>query len=93
MLLGIASGQLELHASADRSRRLIGRFPYNKPATLSDGGRNGGRPRKEVFSSNAFAYRVEDEAEDGSGAASRRRSRPVRPAASPRRLWRTGPPM
>lgn len=40
-----------------------GRFPYNKPAVLSDGGRTG-RPRKEVIASRAFAYRVNDPAED-----------------------------
>lgn len=40
-----------------------GRFPYNKPAVLSDGGRTG-RPRKEVIAPHAFAYRVNDPAED-----------------------------
>lgn len=63
MILGMASGSLELRASADRSRRLVGRFPYNKAAVLSDGGRTG-RPRKEVFAPNAFAYRVNDPKED-----------------------------
>lgn len=37
---------------------LRGRFPYNKRAVLSDGGRTG-RPRKEIIAPRAFAYRVE----------------------------------
>ena len=59
MLWGGADGGLELRAARDGSRRLKGRFPYNKRAVLSDGGRKG-RPRKEVMASRAFAYRVED---------------------------------
>jgi hypothetical protein len=50
---------LELRAARDGSRRLTGRFPYGRLATLSDGGKNG-RPRKEQFAPRAFAYRVED---------------------------------
>jgi hypothetical protein len=37
---------------------LRGRFPYNKPAVLSDGGRTG-RPRKEVIAPGAFSYRLD----------------------------------
>jgi len=55
---------LELRAAGDGSRRLSGRFPYGKRAVLSDGGRNGGRPRKEVIKPKAFAYRVERPEDD-----------------------------
>ncbi len=55
---------LELRDAGDGSRRLTGRFPYGKRAVLSDGGRNGGRPRKEVIQSKAFAYRVDRPEED-----------------------------
>jgi HK97 family phage prohead protease len=51
-------GELELRASPKGGRRLKGRFPYNTNAVLSDGGRNGGRPKKERFASKAFAFRV-----------------------------------
>lgn len=65
MLIGPAFGELELRAAGpDRSRRLVGRFPYGKAAVLSDGGRGGGRPRKEVFAPRAFAYRIDDPKED-----------------------------
>lgn len=64
MLWAGSQDGLELRRSADGAVRLAGRFPYNKPAVLSDGGRNGGRPRKEVISSRAFAYRVERPDED-----------------------------
>lgn len=43
--------------------RLRGRFPYGKLAVLSDGGKTG-RPKKEKFAPRAFAYRVNDPAED-----------------------------
>lgn len=56
-------GGLEIRRAADGSHRLRGRFPYNKPAVLSDGGRTG-RPRKEVIAPRAFAYRVNDPKED-----------------------------
>lgn len=49
---------LEERAARSRARRLSGRFPYRSRATVHDGGRNGGRPRKEVFEPRAFAYRV-----------------------------------
>jgi Escherichia/Staphylococcus phage prohead protease len=39
--------------------RITGSFPYKKRAVLSDGGRRG-RPHKEEFEVNAFAFRVED---------------------------------
>lgn len=52
-------GELEIRASTSGARSLRGRFPYNKRAVLSDGGRKGGRPQKEEFASRAFAYRVE----------------------------------
>lgn len=60
MFTGFADGELilEERAAKSRQRRLRGRFPYNKRATLSDGGRTG-RPRKEQFASRAFAYNVE----------------------------------
>ncbi len=61
---GVAqSDQLELRRQDDGSIRLRGRFPYGEPAVLSDGGRTG-RPRKEVIAPRAFAYRVDDPAED-----------------------------
>lgn len=50
---------LEIRRRRDGSRRLRGRFPYRKRAVLSDGGRNGGRPKKEEFAERAFAYNVE----------------------------------
>lgn len=50
---------LTLRAEGDGSRVISGSFPYNSLATLSDGGRNGGRPRKEQFKPGAFAYRIE----------------------------------
>lgn len=56
--LGAAGGELELRA-VGRGKRLTGRFPYNRLAVLSDGGRNG-RPRKERFKPRAFEYRVKD---------------------------------
>lgn len=57
--IGAAVGELELRASGNSgARRIKGRFPYGKRATLSDGGKTG-RPRKEVIAPKAFAYRVE----------------------------------
>ena len=60
MLTGFAEGELQLEERAARGggSRLRGRFPYNKRAILSDGGRTG-RPRKEQFAPRAFAYNVE----------------------------------
>jgi HK97 family phage prohead protease len=51
-------GELEIRASKSGARKLRGTFPYKKRAVLSDGGRKGGRPQKEEFAPNAFAYRV-----------------------------------
>ncbi len=59
MLWGVHQGGLELRRDRDGSTRLRGRFPYGKPAVLSDGGRTG-RPRKEVIAPRAFSHRVED---------------------------------
>lgn len=63
MLFAANDGELELRRARDGKRRLNGRFPYNKRAVLSDGGRRG-RPKKEVIAKRAFAHRVEDEKED-----------------------------
>ena len=63
MLWGAPSGELELRREGDGSTRLRGRFPYGRPAVLSDGGRRG-RPRKEIIGRRAFAYRVESPDED-----------------------------
>lgn len=56
---GSLLGDLEVRSSA-RGRSLRGRFPYNRRAVLSDGGRNGGRPQKEEFAPRAFEYRIKD---------------------------------
>ncbi|WP_321340946.1 HK97 family phage prohead protease [Breoghania sp.] len=65
MFTGFCDGELilEERAARSRKRRLKGRFPYNKRATLSDGGRTG-KPRKEQFASRAFAYNVEHQEVD-----------------------------
>lgn len=63
MLWGGHSGGLELRKRASGAMALRGRFPYNKRAVLSDGGRTG-RPKKEAIASRAFAYRVDDPKED-----------------------------
>lgn len=62
MLWGAHNGGLELRREGGATR-LRGRFPYGKPAVLSDGGRTG-RPRKEVIAPRAFAYRVDRPEED-----------------------------
>ena len=59
MLFGFAEGGLELRARKGGGATISGRFPYGSTATLSDGGRNGGRPRKERFKSGAFKYSVD----------------------------------
>ena len=61
MLWGGNLGGLEVRRSGGDMVRLRGSFPYGKRAVLSDGGRNGGRPKKEVFAPRAFAYNVERE--------------------------------
>ncbi|HBZ42623.1 MAG TPA: hypothetical protein DEO85_00870 [Maritimibacter sp.] len=63
MLWGGHEGGLELRKRASGALALHGRFPYGKRAVLSDGGRTG-RPRKEAFAPQAFAYRVERPEED-----------------------------
>lgn len=54
---------LELRAAGDGTRRLSGRFPYNRTAVLHSGG-NGRRPRKERFAPRAFGYAVDDPERD-----------------------------
>lgn len=63
LFAGIDAGDLEIRARKDGSRRLRGRFPYNRKAVLSSGGRTG-KPKKEEFASRAFAYRVNKPDED-----------------------------
>jgi HK97 family phage prohead protease len=63
MLHGASTGKLEVRRGSDGATRLIGTFPYNLIAVLSDGGRTG-RPQKETILSRAFSYRVDDPAED-----------------------------
>jgi HK97 family phage prohead protease len=63
MLWGGHEGGLELRKRASGALALHGRFPYNRRAVLSDGGRTG-RPRKEAFAPRAFAYRVDRPDED-----------------------------
>ena len=59
LIHAIEGGSLLLERRSSRGgRRLRGRFPYNKRAVLSDGGRNG-RPQKEEFAPRAFSYRIE----------------------------------
>jgi HK97 family phage prohead protease len=50
---------LELRAAGDGSRRLKGRFPYNKRAVLDAGGK-GRRPQKEEFAPKSLSYAVDD---------------------------------
>jgi hypothetical protein len=52
-------GDFEVRQAGDGATRLRGRFPYRRRAVLSDGGRRG-RPEKEEFDANAFAFRVND---------------------------------
>lgn len=61
MLWGGHLGGLEVRKTGGGAVRLRGSFPYGKTATLSDGGRNGGRPKKEMFAPRAFSYNVERE--------------------------------
>lgn len=63
MLWGAHSGRLELRNDGDGNVTIAGRFPYNRPAVLTDGGRRG-RPRKEKIAARAFGYRVERPEED-----------------------------
>lgn len=64
MLFGGADGsELELRDARGKSRTIRGKFPYGRLAVLSDGGKNG-RPRKEQFAPQAFAYRIDKTDED-----------------------------
>lgn len=63
MLWGGHDGGLEVRKRASGALALRGRFPYNKAAVLTDGGRTG-RPRKEVIASRAFDYRISKPDED-----------------------------
>lgn len=65
MLWGAHLGGLELRkGDGDGGVSIAGRFPYNKPAVLTDGGRRG-RPKKERIASKAFRYRIEEPSEHG----------------------------
>jgi len=64
MLWGAHSGGLEVRGMPGSVVTLSGIFPYDKPATLSDGGRKG-RPRKERIAKKAFAYRIETPSDHG----------------------------
>lgn len=57
--LGAVGGDLELRRESNGGVRLAGRFPYGKPAVLSDGGRSG-RPVKEVIARGAFDYTIRE---------------------------------
>jgi len=57
MLRAFHCGDLEIRAAGKR-RRLTGSFPYNRTATLSNGGRNG-RPKKERFKPHSLRYNIE----------------------------------
>jgi uncharacterized protein len=64
MEMGAALGAgLELRRETDGSVRLNGRFPYGKPALLTDGGRRG-RPVKEIVEPGAFSFTLEDPGRD-----------------------------
>jgi len=74
MLFGDSIGGLEVRRRGD-AITLSGRFPYESPAVLSDGGRRReeelalekrqrGRPLKEVFAARAFSFRLDNPSED-----------------------------
>lgn len=65
MLWGAHLGGLEVRKPAPGRAGTVlrGRFPYNRPAVLSDGGRTG-RPRKEMIAPGAFSYRLDRPDED-----------------------------
>lgn len=54
---------LELRAAGDGTRRLSGRFPYNRRAVLDAGGK-GRRPKKEQFAPRALSFAVDDPERD-----------------------------
>ena len=61
MLYGGHLGGLEVRRGRGGGFRLRGSFPYGKRAVLSDGGRNGGRPKKEQFAPRAFSFNIEND--------------------------------
>jgi len=63
ILWGGVAGGLEIRRKSNGGAELHGRFPYNRPATLSDGGRRN-RPRKELIIDGGFNYRVDKADED-----------------------------
>jgi len=64
MLHGLLEGSsLELRAARNGRRVIRGRFPYNKKAVLSDGGKNG-RPKKEQFAPGAFSHSINNAEQD-----------------------------
>ncbi|MCE8548309.1 HK97 family phage prohead protease [Ruegeria pomeroyi] len=64
MLWGARSGGLELRQESGGDVVMTGRFPYNKSAVLTDGGKKG-RPRKERIASRAFGYRINTPSDHG----------------------------
>ena len=64
MLWGAHLGGLELRKDGGGNVSIAGRFPYNSPAVLTDGGRRG-RPKKERIGPKAFRYRIEEPSEHG----------------------------
>lgn len=76
MLFGFDAGDLELRRAGGKVR-LRGKFPYNKTAVLSDGGRNGGKPKKERIRSRAFKFRIENPKEDIHLLSGHRYDRPL----------------
>lgn len=56
---GFEAASLELRADQSGRRVIRGRFPYNKWAVLSDGGKTG-RPKKERFAPGSFRYSLEN---------------------------------
>lgn len=76
MFHGYFAGDLELRRAGGKIR-LRGKFPYGKTAILSDGGRNGGKPKKERIKSRAFKYRIEKPDEDIHLLSGHRYDRPL----------------
>lgn len=76
MLYGGHAGDLELRRAGGKTR-LRGKFPYGRTAVLSDGGRNGGKPKKERIAPRAFAYRLELPSEDIHLLSGHRYDRPI----------------
>lgn len=76
MYHGYFAGDLELRRAGGKIR-LRGKFPYGKTAVLSDGGRNGGKPKKERIKSRAFKYRIENPDEEIHLLSGHRYDRPL----------------